>query len=417
MTDIYKNQVELAEKYIPWGSSTCSKAPSPAMRPYEPCAIDHGKGCRLWDIEGREFIDYRNALGPITLGYAYPEVNAAVAEQLDKGILFGHPSPLEAELAALICELVPCAEMARFLKTGGEALAATIRIARGYTGKDHIIQVGYNGWLNSLASNGRVLPNQVGTSPKSGVPANLSALHHAAHWNDVEGIKSIFDQYNDNVAAIVIASTYDDVEAGSSFYPEMRKLADERGALLIFDEIVTGFRVAIGGVQEFFGVTPDLAVFSKGMANGFPLSVYCGKKEVMMQCAPRGGAVISSTFAGDSMSLAAALATIRIYLRDDVIGHLKRYGTLLGDGLKALFAKYELPLRIAGYDSFPALFPRDSSAPSGIVNLFTKYCYKYGVSPYTVFYVNFSHKEADILETLEKVELACKDLAEELKNK
>jgi len=414
MSEIYNNQVKYAEKFIPWGSSTCSKAPSAAMYPYDPSAIEKGKGCRIWDNEGREFIDFRNGLGPVTIGYAYPEINAAVAEQLEKGIVYGHPSVLEAKLAELVCEVIPCADMARFLKTGGEAIAATLRIARGYTGKDHVIQVGYNGWLNSLAYGGRVLPGQVGTSPKSGIPACLSELHHAAAWNDVEGITKIFDDYNNNVAAIVIASNYDNIEAGETFYPAMRKLADERGALLIFDEIVTGFRIALGGAQEYFGVTPDMAVFSKGIANGFPLSVYCGKREVMMHCAPGAGAVISSTFAGDAMSLAASIATINLYRRENVIEHLKKYGTILWNALEELFEKYNIPMRVSGYRAFPAIYPKDATAPAGIVNQFIKNCYKNGISTYTVFYINYSHKEADIQEAIAKIELACKDLAEEL---
>ncbi len=412
MSNLYKSQIEYANTFIPWGSSTCSKAPT--MEPYDPAAIDHGKGCRVWDIEGREFIDFRNGLGPVTLGYAYPEVNAAVAEQMEKGIVFGHPSHLEAKLAELICQVIPCAEMVRFLKTGGEAVAAAMRIARGYTGKDHIIQVGYNGWLNSLAAGGSVLPGQVGMSPKSGVPACLSALHHAAPWNDVEGITKIFDDCNNNVAAIVIASAYDNVEAGKNFYPAMRKLADERGALLIFDEIVTGFRIALGGAQEYFGVTPDMAVFSKGIANGYPISVFCGKRDVMMQCAPGGGCVISSTFSGDAMSLTAAITTINIYRRENVVAHLTKLGSILYDALGELFGKYNLPLRVCGYRAFPAYRPKDASAPAGVASKFMKYCFKHGVSTYTVFYINYSHTEADIEEAIAKIELACKDLAEEL---
>ena len=413
MSETYDRQVQYAQNYIPWGSSTGSKAPS--MRPYDPAAVVRGKGCRIWDIEGREFIDFRNGLGPVTLGYAYPEINAAAAEQLEQGVVFGHPSVLEAKLAELICEVIPCAEMVRFLKTGGEAVAATLRIARGYTGKDHVIQIGYNGWLNSLAVNGCVLPGMVGTTPKSGTPACLSALHHAAGWNDVEGITKIFDDCSDNVAAIVIASTYDNVEAGKTFYPTMRKLADERGALLIFDEIVTGFRIALGGAQEYFGITPDLAVFSKGIANGFPLSVFCGKREVMMQCAPDGGAVISSTFAGDAVSLAAAIATIGVYRKERVIEHFEKYGGILWDALAALFEKYDLPLRVCGYRAFPAYRPKDETAPAGIANRFITKCFQYGISTYTVFYISYSHKMADIEEAIGKIELACKDLAEELR--
>jgi len=150
---------ERLQQVMPFGSSTCSKKAQ--YLPDEPSVIVRGKGCRVWDAEGREFIDFRNSLGPITLGYRFSAVDDAIREQLDNGIIFGHPHPLECEVAEMLCEVVPCAEQARFLKTGGEAMAACIRLARAFTGRDHVIQIGYNGWINSLASGARVLPGQV----------------------------------------------------------------------------------------------------------------------------------------------------------------------------------------------------------------------------------------------------------------
>src|SRR4051812_38650312 len=179
---------------MPWGSSTCSKVPM--LEPAEPATIVRGQGCRVWDDRGREFIDFRNALGPITLGYRFPAVDEAVRKQLDSGIIFGHPHPLECEVAEMMRSIVPCAEQVRFLKTGGEAIAACIRLARAYTGREHVVQVGYNGWLNSVASGGRVLPGQVAGDAPPGVPKSLSALHHTCAWNDVAAMEKLLNEHD-----------------------------------------------------------------------------------------------------------------------------------------------------------------------------------------------------------------------------
>lgn len=212
---ISRQWAERLQRVMPWGSGTCSKAAS--LFPEEPGVIVRGSGCRVWDADGKEYIDFRNSLGAVSLGYQFPAVDEAIREQLASGISFGHPHPLECEAAELFCELVPGAEQARFLKTGGEALAAAIRIARHYTGRAHIIQIGYNGWLNSLAAGGRVLPGRLtaGThvlpgSPAAGrrglpdqtesavpgVPGEISALHHACDWNDIAGLERLFADYD-----------------------------------------------------------------------------------------------------------------------------------------------------------------------------------------------------------------------------
>ncbi|MEA4832364.1 MAG: aminotransferase class III-fold pyridoxal phosphate-dependent enzyme [Oscillospiraceae bacterium] len=401
-----KEYLDNAQRLIPWGSSTCSKAPS--YPPYDPAAIVRGKGCRVWDIEGREFIDFRNGLGPVTLGYAYPEVNEAIARQLECGAVFGNPSVLEPEVAQIISEIIPCAEMVRFLKTGGEAVAACIRLARGYTGRDHIIQIGYNGWLNSLSSGGAVLPGRLGSSSGNGIPAAISDLHHSAGWNSMDTIREITASVDGNVAAVVVAADYGRLEEGREFYPALRKYTKENGILLIFDEIVTGFRISLGGVQEYFGVTPDLAVFSKGMANGMPISVFCGSREVMKCCDRGGGVVVSSTFGGEALSLAAAKATINIYRRDNVIGHIWNTGKTLWSGANKIFEKHALPVRVLG----AAPCPTFTDLPDGgdIITRLMSACYKHGISFYNVSYVNFSHKADDIAEVLEKLEAACTEL-------
>lgn len=393
---------------IPWGSSTCSKAPS--LLPEEPAVIVKGQGCRVWDADGRSYIDFRNGLGPITLGYQFPAVDDAIRAQLSNGIIFGQPSPLEAEVAEQLCSLIPCAEQARFLKTGGEAIAATIRIARAYTGRDHIVQVGYNGWVNALGSGGQALPGQRSTGASvPGVPAALTALHHVVPWNNIPALEEVLDAFDGQVAAVVIAADYVGMAAGAQYYSAVRELTSKRGILLIYDEIVTGFRVALGGIQQYFNVNPDLAIFSKGMANGMPLSAYVGSREVMAAC-DRGGTVISSTFGGETLSLAASKATMNVYQTEDVVGHIWKQGETMWTGLNDRFIRYGIPIEVKGLFPCPA-FVTKPDAPAGLLSRFLREAYRQGVSLYNVSYVNYSHKDADIAEALDRLDEACRTIA------
>lgn len=392
------------ETVMPFGSSTCSKRAG--LCPEEPAVIVRGKGCRVWDADGREFIDFRNGLGPVTLGYRYPAVEEAVRKQLEQGIVFGHPHPLEAEVAELISEVVPCAEQTRFLKTGGEAVAACIKLARAWTGRDHVIQIGYNGWLNSLAGSGQMLPGQAAPKLPPGVPRAQSDLHHTGPWNDPQRLEQLFAELDGRVAALVVAASYPAMDQGADVYPFLRRLVDRHGALLIFDEIVTGFRVALAGVQEYFGVTPDLAVFAKGVANGMPLSVYCGRRDVMDGCYQ---AVISSTYGGETLSLAAARACIETYRTEGVIDHIWRTGQAMWEGLSTLFRQHGVPAVIRGLWPCPQIvFEGDKRKE--LSSAFLRAAFKHGVSLYRTGYVNFSHRDTDIAEALDKLDAALKEL-------
>ncbi len=394
---------ERALAVMPVGSSTNSKAST--LLPDEPEVIVRGRGCRVWDDLGREFIDYRNALGPVTLGYAEPRVDAAIRAQLDDGILFGHPHPLETTTAELFCSLVPGAEAARFLKTGGEALAALIRIARAHTGRDRIVQIGYNGWLNSLAPGARVLPGAT-TTKVPGVPAALAELHHAVDWNDVATLDKLFTAHGSEIALILVAADYPGLPDASGFYRRLRALADEHGALLGYDEMVTGFRVALGGMAEFTGVLPDLSVFGKGIANGMPLSVYCGRRDVL-SVLDRTEVVVSSTYGGETLSLAAATATMTAMRDDRIIDLLYASGTTLQDGMNAAFVAAGVSIRLEGHPTCPQLVADDEA----VLQAFLRAAFRHGVSLYRVVYVNAAHSADDIDETLRRVRKALAEVA------
>ncbi|GEM_PF-151148 len=389
---------------MPWGSSTCSKAAR--LMPEEPGVIVRGKGCRVWDADGREYIDFRNSLGPVTLGYGFGPVDEAIRCQLEQGIAFGHPHPLECEVAEMIRDAVPSAQKVRFLKTGGEAVAACIRLARHATGRQHVIQIGYNGWLNSLSAGGRVLPGRSAADAPPGVPQCLSELHHACPWNDIESVRLVMERFSGDVAAVVVAADYADIASGKDFYPAVRRLTREQGTLLVLDEIVTGYRIAIGGVQEYFGISPDLSIFAKGIANGMPLSAYAGRADVMDKLKE---VVITSTLGGETLSLAAAKAALEFYRTNDVVGYLWRMGERMWKGFNNLAARHKLPIQARGFWPCPQIVFGPGSAED-IPDRFFRAAYRRGVSLYNVSYVNFSHTEADVDEALDRLDQACGDV-------
>ncbi len=388
-------------KYLGSGSSTGSKIP--VYEGIEPALILRGKGCRVWDIDGNEYIDFRNGLGPVTIGYNIKEINEVIIKQLEKGIVFGHPNPLEGEVAKKIVEIIPCAERVRFLKTGGEAISSCIKIARCITGKNKILHCGYNGWLNNLSRSNNAPVGISKSMPENGVPSVMQDLHKNLPWGDINIWEEIFKKEGDDIAGCVIASSYPEMEKGKEFLPAIRELTARYGCLMIMDEIVTGFRVAIGGVHEYFNFKPDMAVFSKGIANGLPLSTYLGKGEFIDMAEKIG---ISSTFGGECLSLAGAKATIEFYIKNNVIKHLWKVGNIFQEGINSIFQKYKIEAKIIGFPVCP-MFSFENQKEG---DLFFKLCYKNGISLYNVPYVNYSHKEEDIYEALERIDKATEEM-------
>ena len=387
-----------AVKVIPMATQTHSKAPREALRGIEPCYIVRGKGCRVWDLDGNEYIDFRNALGPITLGYRFPPVDEAVRRQLESGVIFSYPHPLEVAVAEKLVDMIPCAESVRFLKTGGEAMAAAHLLARAFTGRDTILSCGYHGWVNNAF--------------QPGVPEVVRSVYHDLPWGDVTPYAEAFAKSPEGIAAVSISCSYAEIEAGHTFLPALRELTQRYGALLIFDEIVTGFRLSNGGAQGYFGVTPDLAVFSKGIANGFPLSCYVGRRDVMAQVKR---AVVSSTFGGDTLGLAAAKAALETYEQEDVIGTLWARGKQLHEGFADICARLDAP---AGFQGLPPtgqlVFTHPDAARNNALFLrFNGETLRRGVMIYYVCYPNYSHTVADVAGALEAMGEALAAMKEE----
>jgi len=389
--------------HLACGSSTNSKMP--VFEDSEPALIARGKGCRVWDVDGNEYIDFRGGLGPVSLGYAVPEINAAITRQLEDGICFGQPHPLEGEVAALLHEAVPCAEKVRFLKTGGEAVAACIKIARAATARDLVVHCGYNGWLSNLARpKGQVPAGIARSQPLKGVPQALSELHLSLPWAADEDWRQLFAARGKEIAAVVVACDYAQMDKGAQFLPLLRELTTASGSLLVVDEIVTGFRLAFGGAQEYFKVTPDLAAIGKGMANGMPLSAYAGRADLLESACTLG---ISSTFGGETLSLAAAKATLAFYRQNGVIRHLWEMGRRLWPQAQKILERKGIAGHIQGVPVCPFLaFDRKEQRDA-----FFRACYRNGVSLYDISYVTWSHRERDIDETLERMEAAVGELS------
>jgi glutamate-1-semialdehyde aminotransferase len=319
--------LDRAKRVIPCATQTLSKGPSQYVQGISPVYLQRGRGSHVWDVDGNEYIDYVMALGPVLLGYSYPRINNAIDQQMQMGISFSLMHPLEVELAELLTKVIPCAEMVRFSKNGADVNAAAVKICRAYTGREKIAQSGYHGWLDWTHC----------TSAKDkGIPKVMKELVSEFNFNDIKSLEKIFDENKNQIAAVIMEPI--GVEAPKNgFLREVQKLTHENGALLVFDEVVTGFRMALGGAQQYYGVIPDLACFGKAMANGMPLAALVGKEEYMQEL---NNVFFSLTFGGESLSLAASKETILEIKEKNVIDHIWRQGNKLKDGYNKIVADY-----------------------------------------------------------------------------
>jgi glutamate-1-semialdehyde 2,1-aminomutase len=329
LPDISESQAlwERAARLIPCGTQTLAKGPTQYVDGVAPKYLARGKGCRVWDVDGNEFIDLTMAVGPVVLGYGHPSVDRAIAEQLESGITFSLMHPLEVEVAELIRRVVPGAESVRFSKTGCDVTSAAVRLARAYTGRDKVLCCGYHGWHDWYIGT---------TSRRAGVPLASRGLTEVFPYND---LFSLLEMLDDQTACVILEPMIFE-RPDPDYLRVLKRACEAAGALLIFDEMWTGFRAALGGAQQRFDVTADLACFSKAVANGMPLSVLSGRADVMRLL--EDDVFFFTTFGGEALSLAAAKATIEA-LRDlDVPARLEGSGRQLIDGYNALAAKHGL---------------------------------------------------------------------------
>lgn len=386
-----EQMLERALQTIPLGSQTFSKSKTQYPMGVSPFFIRRGKGSRVWDVDGNEYIDFINSLAAVTLGYCDPDVDAAVRAQLEDGVIFSLPHPLEMQVAEQIVKLVPCAEKVRFGKNGSDATAGAIRIARAFTNRDHVAICGYHGWQDWY----------IGTTARNrGVPQATRDLSHTWTYNDIDSLARLFQEYPDKIAAVIL-EPMNVAEPLPGFLAEVKALAHKYGALLIFDETVTGFRYAIGGAQQHFGVTPDLATFGKGLANGYPVSAVAGRADVMQLMEE---VFFSFTFGGETLSLAAALATMQKLEREPVTDTLYMQGKKILTGLQSRIAAAgaEDFLSTAGNPTWSFFMMKDAGNYTQwqIKTLFLQEMFARGILTIGSHNMSYSHSDADLNQLL-----------------
>lgn len=396
---------------IPGGAHTYAKGDDQYPE-LAPGFIARGEGCHVWDVDGNEFIEYNMGLRSVTLGHAYPEVVSAAEEAMRNGTNFTRPSPLEVECAEQFLQIVDGAEMVKFTKDGSTATTAAITLARAVTGRDKVALCidhpffSYNGWF-------------IGTTPvDAGIPESEKALTVSFHYNNLESMKALFDAHRGEIAAVILEPSRGD-DPADGFLHELRKVCTDNGALLVLDEMITGFRWHLGGGQKYYGVTPDLSTFGKALANGFSVSALAGKREFM----ERGGLrhdkdrvfLLSTTHGGETHGLAAAIATMGIYRREPVIEHLWKTGERLALGFTQAARQVGLEdyVHVVGKPCNLAFATKgpDGSPSQAYRTLFLQETVSRGVLMPSLV-VSYSHTSEDIDRTIEAVHGALKIYAQ-----
>ena len=389
-----------AHELIPAGAHTYSKADD-QFPLNAPGFIERGEGCTVWDVDGNQFLDWGMGLRSVILGHGYPAVNEAVFAQIAKGVNFLRPSPVEVELAELMHEIIPSAEMVKFAKNGSNVTSAAIRLARAHTGRELIAFCrehpffSFDDWF-------------IGTTPaNAGVPDVITNQSLAFHYNDIQSLEKLFAEHPGQIAAVILEPVTIDAPA-NNFLQQVRDLTHKHGALLIFDEMITGFRWHLSGAQTYFDVIPDISTFGKAIGNGFSVSVLAGKKDVMELGGIKHGKpkvfLLSTTHGSETHSLAASVATIKTMAQHDVVSHLWKIGKALQDGFNNLAAEMGVADHIAciGYPCSPAIVTRDREKQVSLPfrTLFLQEMIQNGVLiPYVA--TSFAHTEKQVDQTLE----------------
>jgi glutamate-1-semialdehyde 2,1-aminomutase len=379
-----------AELTIPLGSQTFSKSRTQYPVGISPLFIKKAKGCHVWDLDGNKYIDLVSALASVTLGYGDSRVNTAVRKQLRRGVSFSLPGTLEAEVAEMICHLVPSAEMVRFGKNATDVTTAAVRLARAYTGKDRVVVCGYHGWQDWFIGS---------TSRNKGVPKATSDLTEVFKYNDLESLRKILSEKND--VACVVMEPMNLSFPNPGFLEGVRELTKNHGVVLVFDETITGFRFSEGGAQELFNVIPDISTFGKGIANGFPLSVISGKREIMMEMEE---IFFSGTFGGELLSLAAAKSVLELHINCEVISQLEQTGLDLQNRVTSAVSQTDTQqlLSLSGHPTWTFLNWREIDGYSAdfLKTYFMQEMFQKGILVLGTHNVNLAHTQRN----LEKIE-------------
>ncbi len=407
---------ELASRYMPGGVSS----PVRAYKPY-PFFVEHAKGSKIYDVDGREYIDYSLAYGPLVLGHGNEEVKTAVREQLEKGWLYGTPHEKEIELAKKIIAHYPSVEMVRFVNTGSEATMAGIRLARGFKERDKIVKIegGFHGAHDSVLVKAGSGATTFGIPDSKGIPKDSVKNTLQVPFNDAAALSTMLEKNSGEVAAVIIEPVMGNVgpiPPQDNYLSDVREITKENDVLLILDEVITGFRLALGGAQEFYGIDADLTILGKIVGGGFPIGVFGGRRELMELIAPSGAVYHAGTFSGNPVSITAGLKTIEIIERERVPQRINK----LGERMRAALSEIVRDSGVEGYVSGVGSMFKVFFSPSGkgvknyadaldcdknkYMALFHKMLDSGVFLPPSQFetnFISFAHTEEDIERTIE----------------
>lgn len=410
--ELYKK----AKTLIPGGTQLLSKRPEMFLPEQWPAYYSKSEGCTVWDLDGKEFIDAcYMGIGACVLGYAHPEVNKSVIECISKGSMNTLNAPEEVELAELMCGLHKWADMARYTRSGGEAMMVAVRIARAKTKKDKVLFCGYHGWHDwylaaNLAENsaldGHLLP---GLNP-SGVPRHLKDSAFPFNYNKIDEFVSHLELHKDNIAAIIMESIRNDYPE-PDFINVIREKTKQLGIVLIMDEITAGWRLNPGGAHLQFNIEPDIAVFGKAISNGFPMGVILGKSEVMQAAQD---SFISSTYWTERIGPVASIRTINFFIDNNVSDHLVNVGQTIQDGWIKLARKHNLDVEVGGIKPL-SHFSFKHPEPLVLKSLFTQLMLERGFLASTAFYVSYAHKKEHIGKYLAATDASFEYISNALK--
>ncbi len=416
---------ERAKKVIPGGVNS----PVRAFEPH-PFFTRSAKGCKITDEDGRVYTDYCMAYGSLIFGHSYPEIVEAVRQQLEDGSLYGTPTEKEVELAELITKTVPCMEMVRLVNTGAEATMHALRAARAFTGRNKIVKFEgcYHGAHDSVLVQAGSGATTFGTPTSTGIPADTIKNTLVLPFNDLATVENAITRHRGQIAAVIMEPVIGNaglILPADGYLESIRKLTKDNDILLIFDEVITGFRLGPGGAQEYFGVTPDMACISKILGGGFPLAAFGGKREIMENVSPQGKVYQAGTYSGNPISVAAALTTLRLLKSrsGEIYARMERLGRRISKGLKALTVDRGIPAQVNSLSSMFQIFFTEkgvvdySSAKTSDTNKFMtyfRYLLEQGVfvppSQFETCFISTAHTTEDIDSTLESVDVALSKL-------
>ena len=387
-----------------------------------PRFIDRADGCHIYDVDGKEYVDYIDSWGPMILGHNFPEVKESVLKACEKGLSFGCATAIEVEMAEFICAHIPHVDMVRMVNSGTEAVMSAVRVARGFTGKNKVIKFAgcYHGHSDAMLVSAGSGVMTSGVPDSAGVPKGCTEDTMTAVYNDLDSVRALMEQADGQTAAVIVEAVGANmgvVPPKKGFLEGLRKLCDEYGALLIFDEVITGFRLAFGGAAEYFGVTPDLVTYGKIIGAGMPVGAYGGRREIMELVSPVGKVYQAGTLSGNPIAMAAGLTQLKyLYEHQEIYKDLEEKGKRLYGGMEKILAEKNLPYHINHVSSLGSLFFTEQevvdyiSAKSSDTKAFSEYfkgMLAQGIhmapSQFEAMFLSTAHTDEIIDQTLEAV--------------